>query len=269
VKSADLEALKSKVAQLERGSSPAAAGRFATGSAVLDAALRGGLERGALHEIFAPGTADAPSAAGFAIALALRAADKRPVLWVRQDFAGVEAGEVHAPGLMELGLSPERLILVRARDGPGVLRAGEEAARCPPLGAVLIELWGKSKALDLAASRRLGLAAARSNLPLFMVRAGADPAPSAASTRWQVHSALSVELEANAPGHPAFAVSLLRHRGGASGQTWIVEWDRDQRSFRDLPAQGKQAVSGGVVPLPAGGPGDADGANQAGVRQAG
>lgn len=263
MKTVDLEALKRKVSQLERGSSPVAAGRFATGSGVVDAALRGGLERGALHEVFAAKTSDAPSATGFAIALALRAADKRPILWVRQDFGSVEAGEIYAPGLVELGLSPERLVLVRARDGPAVLRAGEEAARCPPLGAVLIEPWGNPKALDLAASRRLALAAARSNLPLLMVRAGADPEPSAATTRWQVRSALSMELEANAPGHPAFAVSLLRHRGGASGQTWIVEWDRDQRSFKDLPAQGKQAVSGGMVPLPAGGSRDAD------VRQAG
>ena len=246
--------------QLERGSSPVSAGRFVTGSAAIDAGLKGGLSRGALHEVFEAETADAPSAAGFAIALALRAAGKRPILWVRQDFAGVEAGELYAPGLVELGFSPERLILVRARDGPGVLRAGEEAARCPPLGAVLIQPWGNPKALDLAATRRLALAAARSNLPLFMVRAGATPEPSAATTRWRVRSVLSAELEANAPGHPAFAISLLRLRGGASGQTWIVEWDRDQRAFKDLPQ-----ISGGMVPLPAGGRRDA----AEGVRQAG
>ena len=45
-----------------------------------------------------------------------------------------------------------------------MLRAGEEAARCPPLGAVIIEPWGAPKALDLVASRRLALAAALSSL---------------------------------------------------------------------------------------------------------
>ena len=40
----------------------------------------------------------------------------------------------------------------------------------------------------------LALAAARSNVPLFMVRAGAEPEPSAALTRWRVRAALSAGL---------------------------------------------------------------------------
>jgi len=132
---ADLETLREEVARLERGSSPAAAERFTTGSQAMDAALGGGIARGALHEIFAEGLSNEPAAAAFAVALALRAPGRRPILWVRQDFVGLEMGEIYAPGLAELGLSPDRLILVRARDGPAVLRAGEEAARCPPLGS--------------------------------------------------------------------------------------------------------------------------------------
>lgn len=259
---ADLEALRREVSRLERGSSPVAADRFSTGSTQLDAALRGGLNRGALHEVFAARTADEPSASGFAVMLAVRASETRPVVWVRQDFAGVEAGHIYAPGIAELGLSPDRLILVRARDGPAVLRAGEEAARCPPLGAVLIEPWGAPKALDLVASRRLALAAARSNVPLFMVRAGAEPEPSAALTRWRVRAAPSTALEADAPGHPAFNVELLRDRAGAAGRNWIVEWDRDQRVFKDRPFENAPALSGGMVSLPAGGSPDA------GVRRA-
>jgi len=260
---ADLEALRRQVSQLERGSSPVAGGRFSTGSALLDGALRGGLQRGALHEIFAARMADEASASGFAITLAVRASARRPVVWVRQDFAGIEAGQIYAPGIAELGLSPDRLILVRARDGPAVLRAGEEAARCPPLGAVLIEPWGAPKALDLVATRRLALAAGRSNVPLFMVRAGAEPEPSAAITRWRVRAALSTALEAEAPGHPAFEVELLRDRAGGAGRNWIVEWDRDQRIFKDIPGRassGKDtpALSGGMVSLSAGGPADED-----------
>lgn len=254
----DLEALRREVSRLERGSSPVASERFSTGSAQLDAALHGGLSRGALHEVFAAQTADEPSASGFAVMLAVRASAKRPVVWVRQDFAGIEAGEIYAPGLAELGLSPDRLIVVRARDGPSVLRAGEEAARCPPLGAVLIEPWGAPKALDLVASRRLALAAARSNVPLFMVRAGAQPEPSAALTRWRVRAALSTALEADAPGHPAFNVELLRDRAGAAGRNWIVEWDRDSGIFKDRigkkhSATDAPSLSGGMVSVPAGG----------------
>ena len=246
------------MSRLERGSSPAASERFSTGSGQLDAALQGGLARGALHEIFAAQTADEPSASGFAVMLAIRASEKRPIVWVRQDFAGIEAGEIYAPGLAELGLSPDRLIVVRARDGPSVLRAGEEAARCPPLGAVLIEPWGAPKALDLVASRRLALASARSNVPLFMVRAGAQPEPSAALTRWRVRAALSKALEADAPGHPAFNVELLRDKAGAAGRNWIVEWDRDQRIFKDRIRESVPALSGGVVSLPTGGSADQD-----------
>ncbi len=230
----DLEALRSQVSRLERGSSPIAGARFATGSRAIDGALGGGLVRAALHEVFADGMASEPAAAAFAIALALRASEGRPIVWVRQDFVGLEMGEIYAPGLAELGLSPERLILVRARDGPAVLRAGEEAARCPPLGAVLIEPWGNPKTLDLVATRRLALAAARSNLPLFMVRAGGAPTPSAAASRWSVRSALSRPFAAEAPGHPCFVADLLRDRAGAAGRGWTVEWNRDRLSFTDL-----------------------------------
>ncbi len=241
------------------------AGRFSTGSQAIDAALGGGLGQGAVHEIFATGLLDEPSAASFGVTLAVRAAGNKPIVWVRQDFVGLELGEIYAPGLAELGLSPDRLMLVRVRDGPGVLRAGEEAARCPPLGAVIIEPWGNPKALDLAASRRLSLAAARSNVPLFLMRAGGAPSPSAASTRWRVRSAPSSPLEGEAPGHPAFAVELLRDRAGSVGRTWIVEWNRDRREFRDIQLK-NATISRSLVSLSAGGPGDAP---DGGVRQAG
>lgn len=252
--SAELEFLRREVARLERGSSASAAMRFATGAPGLDAALGGGLVRGAMHELFAGSILDEASAAAFAVGLALRASPAAPIVWVRQDFVGLELGEIYAPGLAELGLSPERLILVKARDGPGVLRAGEEAARCPPLGAAIIEPWGNPKALDLVASRRLMLAAARSGVPVFMLRAGGAPLPSAAATRWRVRAAASAPLEASAPGHPVFEVELMRDRAGAMGRNWIVEWKRDARSFSNIADEGAAALSGGVVSVSSGGP---------------
>ena len=248
--SVDLEALRYQVARLERGSSPVACTQFSTGSHAIDAALSGGLIRAALHEVFADGMASEPAAAAFAIALALRASDGKPIVWVRQDFVGLEMGEIYAPGLAELGLSPERLILVRARDGPSVLRAGEEAARCPPLGAVLIEPWGNPKTLDLVATRRLALAAARANVPLFMVRAGGTPTPSAAASRWSIRSALSRPFPTEAPGHPCFVADLLRDRAGAAGQGWVVEWNRDRLSFTDIAAGIASGISPDGAPLP-------------------
>ncbi len=250
----DLEALRHRVSGLERGSSPVAIARFETGSQSIDMALGGGLVRATLHEFFAEALANEPAAAAFAICLALRASGGRPILWVRQDFVGLEMGEIYAPGLAELGLSPKQLILVRTRDAPSVLRAGEEAARCSPLGAVLIEPWGNPKTLDLVATRRLALAAARSNLPLFMVRAGGAPTPSVASTRWSIRSAPSRPFEAEAPGHPCFSAQLLRDRAGVAGQDWIVEWNRDRLSFSDIRRTGATALPRRLAPLSVDGP---------------
>lgn len=260
MKTVKLEALREEVARIERGSSRVASERFSLGEESMDAVLGGGLTRGGMHEIFAETTADEPNAAAFAIALAVRASGKKPVVWVRQDFVSVEAGEVYAPGIAELGLSPDRLILVKARDGPAVLRAGEEAVRCPPLGAVIVEPWGAPKALDLAASRRLALAAGQSGVSLFLVRAGAKPAPSAAATRWSVRPSLSRALEADAPGHPSWRLSLMRDRAGGAGRTWTVEWNRDDGVF-SLPSRRKHSQQGELQPkvaralvsLPAGG----------------
>lgn len=260
----DLEALRRQVSHLERGSSPVGEERFGTGSETIDAALGGGLTRAALHEVFAEGVSNEPAAAAFAIGLALRSSGNKPIVWVRQDFVGLEMGEIYAPGLVELGLSPDRLILVRARDGPAVLRAGEEAARCPPLGAVLIEPWGNPKTLDLVATRRLSLAAARSNLPVFMIRAGGTPTPSAAASRWSIRTALSRPFPAEAPGHPCFTAELLRDRAGAAGQGWTVEWNRDRLSFLDLPD--RAALPRRVVPASGGGPYPAAGAARRGRR---
>jgi protein ImuA len=219
------------------------------GAPALDAALGGGIARAALHEVYAPATADLAAATGFAIGLAIRAAQERQILWVRQDVVDAETGRLHPPGLTELGLDPARVLLVRARDAEGVLRAGAEAARCPALGAVLIEPWGAPRRLDLTASRRLALAAEGSGATTLLLRAAVAPQPSAASTRWQVASLPSRALEANAPGAPAFSLRLLRHRGGLGECEWRVEWSRDRQSFqerdvRESDVRNRQAAAG-------------------------
>lgn len=258
----DIDALRQMLAGLEAERLPSAASSFGLGAAgpQADGAT---LAMGALHEVQAAHGADLPAATGFALALALRAvaatgAQARPILWVRQDLADVELGRLDAPGLAALGLDPARLILVRARDAADVLRAAGDAVRCPGLGALLVEPWGEPKALDLTATRRLSLRAASSGVTSFLLRAAARPAPTAVATRWRVAPAASVPLgaerEANAPGGPAFAVTLLRHRGGegprpVEGGTWNLEWDHETCSFRDLAP-----LPRAVVPVPAGRP---------------
>ena len=218
-------------------------------ASTIDAAGVGGIARAGLHEIYAAGTAQIGAATGFAAALALRAAEKRPILWVRQDFLDTETGALNASGLAGLGVDPARFILVRARDAEGVLRAGEQAARCAALGAVVIQPWGEPKILNFTASRRLSLASAKSSVPILLLRAAASPSHSAAMTRWSVQAAPSRALQANAPGLPAFELTLLRRRGGSAGQVLRVEWNRDRKCFQDRKHDDAAPLSRPVVPV--------------------
>lgn len=205
--------------------------RVALGAEAVDTALSGGLKLGALHEIYAASGGDAGAATGFALALAARAARGRPILWARQDMLDVETGQIYAPGLAEMGLAPDAMVLVRGRDAEDVLKAGEDAVRCAGLGAALIAPWAAPGCLDLTASRRLVLAAAASGVTAIVLRIAAQPASSAAETRWRIAAAPSGLLDADAPGLPVFDATLLRQRGGAAGQSWFVEWNRDRQSF--------------------------------------
>lgn len=202
-----------------------------------------------LHDIYALTPADAVSANGLSLGLAAQFASQKPILWGLCDMASVEAGAPYAPGLNEIGLRPHDLILARTKDVQTLLAVGEEALRSPALGAVVLSAWGESKALSLTASRRLSLAAKSAGVTLFLVRAGAQPAPSAAETRWAVRAAACSPLEGDAPGRPAFCVKLLRHRGGCEPRNWIVEWDREHCSFFERSAEA--ALSRSLVPLAA------------------
>ena len=255
----DVAALRQMLAGLEAEHLPGVEQFFSLGAAGPE---EGGvrLARGALHEVQAGTSADMLAATGFALALALRARGRdksgegRPLLWVRQDMADTEFGRLDAPGLAALGLDPARLILVRARDGVEALRAAGDAVRCAGLGGLLIEIWGTPKALDLTATRRLGLRAASSGVTGFLLHRAAQPAATAVATRWRVAPVASRPQEGEAPGAPAFRATLLRHRGGegsrpVEGGDWELEWDHEAFTFRDL-----DPLSRDVVPVPAGRP---------------
>jgi protein ImuA len=205
------------------------------GAAAIDTRLRGGLLRGGLHEFFAAEGADGSTATGFAAMLAVRATgDHQPLLWVREDRGVRNGGALYAPGLLDLGCDPERIIIVTAADTLSLLRAGADSVRCGQAGVVVLEPWGQAAALDLTASRRLAMAAAAAGVFTLVVRVDAVPVPSAAHSRWQVAAAPSPPLAANAPGHPAFDINLLRHRGGIAGFETRLEWNRDARHFAPL-----------------------------------
>ncbi len=249
---ASIEALRLRVSAIERagdGSRAAAGRRVALDHGAVDAALGGGLSAGVLHEIL-PGTvADSAAAGGFALALSLcLAPSERPLIWIRSMAAVRESGELYADGLAALGLDPARLILVRLKDAAAILRAGVETARCAALGAVIVELYGDPKVLDLTSERRLLLAAEQSGVSIILLRPGARTAPGGAETRWRVASGATRPLPMNAPGRPAFDLTLVRHRHGPPAGPWRLEWNADAKRFEPDIAESGRIQSGRIEP---------------------
>lgn len=197
----------------------------------------GGLPLGCLHAV----TAEEPGAGtGFAATLLGRlATPKAPALWI------LRGRDLYAPGLAALGLTPDRLVAVRAVRAVDALWAMEEALRCSALSAVLGELEG----LDLTASRRLQLAAESSGVTGFLLdlgasmpglRGGRPEGLSAAVTRWRLDAAPSRDDEEDRAPRPAgglpglgaarWSVALERCRGGRPGRWTLV---CDEEGWRD------------------------------------
>lgn len=227
-----LEALRAAVGRLETSHPERLGARVALGHAEADTALKGGLALGCLHEVFADNQHSA-AATGFAAGLArLVTQGRRFVLWVRQDFAAREAGDLGMEGFAELGLDPRYLIVVRAANAQSVLAITADGLGCNALGAVVSELWGETKAFDLVASRKLTLAAGASGVTGLMLRFAAEPCASTAETRWIVRAAHSPPVpDDEAWGAPAFDAALARNRHGPCGR-WIMEWMCDEYLFR-------------------------------------
>ena len=217
----------------------------------LDAVLRGGLGRGALHEILAAEPGDAGAASGFALALAARfaAEAKTPVVWILEDAAGSESGVPYAPGLSEHGMSPERLVVVRTADGPDSLWAMEEALKCRAVGAVVADLW-RTRSYDLTASRRLALAAARHGTTGLLVPAGAaggaQAFSSAARTRFVVRAASGAPVPSAGgrvpmPGRAAWSVRVARLKAGIGhdrDKSWPLAWNHREACFiQEVPSR--------------------------------
>jgi protein ImuA len=227
-----LAALRGSIERIETHDATAP-DRAALGHAGADAVLRGGLALGAVHEVFAEGRQSA-AATGFIAGLARRVTARRPLLWVRQDFTEIESGALSMSGWSELGLDPRLLVTVRAPDVEAALRTSADALACDALGAVVLEIWGETRQLDLVASRKLTLAARMSGVTGLLLRLAAAPMPSTAETRWIVRAAHSPPC-LEAWGAPMLDAELVRNRHGPNGH-WIMEWKCDECLFRETPA---------------------------------
>jgi len=106
------------------------------------------------------------------------------------------------------------------------LHSLEEGLRCRELAFVIGEISGNPRALDLTASRRLGLAAEKHAVPLLLVRLSAQRDLSSARQRWSVQAAPSPAPRWNpaAPGTASWRAELFRARRHPPG-TWILRDD--------------------------------------------
>src|SRR4029450_6434561 len=124
-----------------------------------------------------------------------------------------------------------------APDRAAPLRTCADALACEALGAVVLEVWGEARQLDLVASRKLTLAAQASGVTALLLRMAAAPRPSTAETRWIVRAAHSPPSAPSMPaapwsawGAPVFDAQLVRNRHGPVGQ-WIMEGKCEERQF--------------------------------------
>ena len=243
-----LARLRGNIERLEAHGDAYALNKVALGHVEADATLCGGLAMAAVHEVFAEGRQSA-AATGFVAGLAGRVTARRPLVWVRQDFVEIESGALSMSGLAELGLDPRLVVTVRAADVDTALRTTADALACDAVGAVVLEVWGQARQLDLVASRKLTLAAQSSGVTALLLRVAAEPVPSTAETRWVVRAAHSPPAPPwHAWGAPVFDAQLVRNRHGPVGR-WIMEWKCDECLFNE-PAAHSQPVAATLAHRP-------------------
>jgi protein ImuA len=237
--------LRARIAAIEaRGGAPGASARAVAGGDFLDALLGPG--RGALGEIFPARPPDAPAAAAFALAMALRAWAARgggAIVFIVEDLSAREFGLPYGRGLAGAGLDLSRFALVRARRPQETLWAMEEALKSPACAAAVAESFAGPRLYDLSASRRLLLAARRGGGLGLLAPQGAEAGrfSSAAELRVEIAAPPPPALSSRPPLAPfapfRWRVRVLKARAGLFGEIDPSQWrdmvfDPEKAAFR-------------------------------------
>lgn len=203
--------------------------------------------RAGLSELLPARPPDAPGAAAFALALALRARAARgggALVWIIEDFSAGEFGLPYGRGLAAAGVDLSRFALIRARRPRETLWAMEEALRSEACASVVAESFLPARLYDLSASRRLLLAARRGGgLGLLLAQgAAASRFSSAAELRLEIAAASSPPMRPRPALSPA-APFLWRLRVMKARASLLSEaGETDPAQWRDLAFDPQRAV---------------------------
>lgn len=187
---------------------PADTPRHATGWPGLDVALGGGFAAAGVHELVGP-------LAGSAIwTVALRTATRAAGSgrWI---IAVDPTQTLYPPGLQQLGVPLDRLLVVHASRSADILWIGEQALRCAAIATVVLPV----RRMDAYAARRLQLAAEAGGGLGLLLRTTADPAARFVASRVEIAPVVV------GGGRRCVWATVTRTRDGAAHQPVIIDLD--------------------------------------------
>ncbi len=200
-----LRRLAEEVQRVQRRWRPAGT-KWPSGLPELDAALGGGFEAGAIHELIA--AREGTAAHSLALHVAGAAAAGKWLVYLDTTL------DLYPPALAELGVALGRLLVVRAPRRADALWVCEQSLCCRAIGAVVLPL----RNLDAYASRRLQLAAEAGGGLGLLIRREELGGPSFAASR------LRLEPVAGPAGVRRLRVTVLKLREGRPREPLVVEW---------------------------------------------
>ena len=226
---------------------------FQFGEPLIDDQLHGGLAVDCMHEIRCAQTRDIAATASLLCAfLSRNLKGQEKLIWVVDPAACFEAGQLYPDGLVQLGCNPSNLVFVHPADLKTAIWAVGEVARQGGVSAIVFQVKGNPKMLDLAVSRKLMLRAQASRTPLFLLRQAGEEEASSASTRWCV-----APLQSQQHQDLKWGVGPMRHRltleRNRTGQTgnWPVSWHSTKRTFSHAAQKASPTRYSSTVSTPA------------------
>jgi len=202
---------------------------------------RGGLARGALHEIVPATETALPAAFGFVVALLahmLAKLSSGPLIFILPGHMRLVSAHLSGHGLSNLGLDPARVTLIETAHRKDSLWAATEALHSGVPRAVIAAI----DRLDLKTSQKLQLTANDSGRPLFLIRPAPTLEASAAATRWRVGVVQAARDRFGLLARPRWNLQLERCRNGRPGE-WKVEYDHVTHRFSLAAALADHALS--------------------------